>query len=75
MGTEESARAEWKGLCEEHDAAQHAYFRAFDAVNRKFAAVGNTVSPTNEELAQFEATWIHVREIRERMTTFVKENA
>ena len=70
--------AEWQKLCDEHDAARDAYFKAFAVLNQKFAVIGqgkSNANPTDDELAEFEKTWDVWEDIKRRMSAFVKEHA
>jgi hypothetical protein len=69
---------QWGRLCDEHEAARDAYFRAFSAVNQKFAAIGSNrprVNPTEGELSDFQKTWQAWQEVKRRMDDFVKSYA
>jgi hypothetical protein len=69
---------QWGRLCDEHEAARDAYFRAFSAVNQKFVAIGNstsTANPTEGELSDFQKTWQAWQEVKRRMDEFVKSYA
>ena len=69
---------QWQTLCEEHEAARDAYFRAFAAVNQKFSAIGrgtSRVDPTNAELTEFEKTRHAWQDVIRRMGEFVKRYA
>jgi hypothetical protein len=69
---------QWQTLCEEHEAARDAYFRAFAAVNQKFSAIGkgrSNANPTNAELAEFEKTRHAWQDLLRRMGEFVKRHA
>jgi hypothetical protein len=69
--------AQWQGLCEEHEAARDAYFRAFAAVNQKFDAIGkgtSTVFPTGAELSEFEKTRHTWQDVIRRVGEFVKKH-
>jgi 5-enolpyruvylshikimate-3-phosphate synthase len=69
---------QWHKLCEEADAAQSAYFRAFAAINEKFSAIGRgtpTANPTDAELTEFEKTRHAWQDVIRRMGEFVKRYA
>jgi len=69
---------EWQKLCEEHEAARDAYFRAFAAVNQKFSAIGkgtSSVNPTSDELTQFEKTRHAWQDVIRRVGEFAKKYA
>ena len=69
--------AQWQKLCEEHEAARDAYFRAFAAVNQKFAAIGkgtSSVNPTSAELSEFEKTRHAWQDVIRRIGEFVKKH-
>lgn len=70
--------AEWQKLCDEHSAARDAHFKAFAAVNQKFAAIGqgqSNTNPTDDELSEFEKTWDVWGGVKRRMSEFVKKYA
>jgi hypothetical protein len=65
---------QWQKLCEEADAAQEAFSRAFGPVNRKFAAIGrgtSNVNPTDAERTEFERTRHAWQDVMRRMGEFV----
>ena len=69
---------QWQKLCEEAEAAQGAYFRAFAPVHQKFSAIGSgtsTVNPTDAELTEFERTRHAWQDVTRRMGEFVKRYA
>jgi phage-related protein len=68
---------QWQKLCEEHEAAREAYFRAFAAINQKFVAIGkktSNVNPTVAELTEFETTRHAWQDVIRRMGEFVKKH-
>lgn len=70
--------AEWQKLCEEHDAARDACFRAFPAANRKFTSIDQGTShtnPTDDELSKSEKTCQKWEDIKCRMLDFRKKHA
>jgi len=70
--------AEWEKLCEEHEKAREAYFKAFACVNQKFAAIGRGTSnenPSDNELSEFDEAWNAWENIKNRMHKFVKDHA
>lgn len=69
---------EWQILCDQHEAAKHAYFHAFGAVNQRFSAMGRgvaTANPDEQMLSEFDATWLAWEDVKQRMDAFVKANA
>ena len=69
---------QWQKLCEEHEAARDAYFRAFGAVNQRFSAIArgtSNVNPTNAELTEYEKTRHAWQDVIRRMGELVKRYA
>jgi hypothetical protein len=69
---------EWDELCYEFNQTQDAHNKAFIAVNRKFAAIGqeqSNTNPTDAELLDFEKTRDALESVSRRMSEFVKKNA
>lgn len=68
---------EWGKLCEEFDVARDADYKALNAVNQKFAAIGqgrSNTNPTDAELLEFEKSGDALENIRRRMSEFVKKH-
>ena len=68
---------EWQRLCDDYEKAQANHFRALSTVTQKFAAIGRGTSqtnPTNDELSDFESTWIEWEAVKKKMDAFIKQN-
>jgi hypothetical protein len=69
--------AEWQALCQEHDTARDAHFKAWAVVTRKFGDIASNRSkdnPTTAELDESDLTWRQWLDVRRRMDEFVKQN-
>lgn len=69
---------EWQILCEQHEAAKHAYIQSFATVNQRFSAIGrgvSTANPDEQMFSEFDATWLAWENVKQRMDAFVKAHA
>ena len=68
---------QWQSLCDKHEIARDAHYKALSIVNGKFRAVAKGASghnPSSDDLLEFERTWSSWESVKREMAEFVKSH-